>query len=290
VLCAYYGIVAALVVVAVKRCRSIGESGVAGPSLFWAIILAAVFFMNMPFSAFVWERVPLFKYLQFPAARLHAAALMAVVFLSCVWLEHYKKLMLISPRVYWPPTLAALIVLFGLATGGRIYQLYTTYIASPPNIDEIRAAHIILPPEYKTRWGCVDAGHALDLYRAHAVPAPVTAGEGAGMVLREWNPPQRIAFTADVKSAQAVFTVRQCYVPVWQAFDSGKPVPLSAIGPDGLIQMTLPQGQHTVEIRLGETPSATYSRLASAVSLVLCLLLLFFWSGRVGDSRAHQPI
>jgi hypothetical protein len=234
----------------------------------------------MPFSAFIWEHVPLLKYLQFPAARLHCAALMAAVFLSCVWLEHYKELMLISPRVYWPPTLAALIALFGLVTGARIYQLYTTYIASLPNIDAIHAAHIIPPPEYKTHWGCVDAGHALDLYRAHAVPAPVTAGEGAGVIVGEWNPPQRIAFTADVKSAQAGITVRQCYLPVWQAFDSGKPVPLTAIGPDGLIQMTLPEGQHTVEIRLAETSSATYSRLASATSLVLCLLLLIFGSGR----------
>ena len=273
-LCAYYGIIAALAVLAVKRCRAIGDSAVAGPSLFWAGIVAAVFFMTMPWSAFIWERVPILKYLQFPAARLHGAALMAVVFLTCVWLEHYKKLMLISPRVYWPPTLMALIALFGLATAGRIYQLYTTYIVSLPYVDAIHAAHIIPPAEYKTYWGCVNAGHALDLYRAHTVPAPVTAGEGAVATLQEWRPPQRIAFTADVKAAQADITVRQCYVPAWKAFDSGKPVPLSAIAPDGLIQITLPQGLHTVEIRFMEGPPESYARLASAVSLVLCLLLL----------------
>ena len=94
------------------------------------------------------------------------------------------------------------------------------------------------------------------------------------MMLREWHPPGRIAFTADVRAAQAGITVRQCYVPAWQAFDSGKPVSLSAIGPDGLIRMTLPQGLHTVEIRFVEGPSAAHARLASAASLVLCLLLL----------------
>jgi hypothetical protein len=199
---------------------------------------------------------------------------MAVVFLICVWLEHYEEMLPISPRVYRIKTLAVLIILFGIGTGVRVAQFYITHVVAQSEREAMRAAHIIGQPEYKTYWGCVNARHALDLYKAHAVPAAVTAGEGAGLILREWHPPQRIAFTADVKSAQAVFTVRQCYVPVWQAFDSGKPVPLKATAPDGLIQMTLPQGLHTVEIRLAETPLITNSRLASAASLLLCLLLL----------------
>ena len=283
-LCAYYGLIAALVGLAAKRCQAIRVSGRAGPSLFWALVIAAVAFMNMPFSAFVWERVPLLKYLQFPAARLHCAALMAVVFLICVWLEHYKEMLPISPRVYRPATLAALIAVFGIVTGARISHIYGTANAlSQPYIDAVRAAHIIVPAEYKTRWGCVDAARALDLYRAHATPAPVTAGEGAAVILREWHPPQRILFTADVKAAQAGITVRQCYVPAWQAFDSGKPVALAAAGPDGVIRMTLPRGPHRVEIRFAETRSLAYARRASAASLVLCLLLLFFGGGSSDD-------
>jgi hypothetical protein len=138
----------------------------------------------------------------------------------------------------------------------------------------MRAAHIIPPPEYKTRWGCIDTDHALDLYRTHAVPAPVTAGGGASVILREWHPPQRVVFTADVKAVQAGITVRQCYVPAWQALDAGKSVPLGAVGTDGLIEMTLAHGLHTVEIRFVEGPSMAYARLAGAVSLVLCFLLL----------------
>jgi hypothetical protein len=160
-----------------------------------------------------------------------------------------------------------------MATGWRIFQFYTKQIPIHRDIDATRAAYIIAPPEYKTHWGCIDADHALDLYRIHAVPAPVTAGEGASVILREWHPPQRIVFVADVKALQAAVTVRQCYVPAWQAFDSGKSVPLSAIEPDGLMQMTLPPGLHTVEIRFVEGSSIAYARLAGGVSLILCLFL-----------------
>jgi hypothetical protein len=275
ILCGYYGIIAALVGWAAMRCRAIRDSGLTGPGIFQAWIVAAVFFMNMPFSAFLWARVPMLKYLQFPAARLHCAALMAVVFLICVWLEHYKEMLPISPRGYRPATLAALIVLFGIATGARILYVYRApKILSQTYIDTVRAARIIAPEEYKTRWGCIDADHALDLYRAHAVPAPVTAGDGASVILREWDPPQRVEFTADVKAAQADITVRQCYVPAWQALDAGRSVPLSAVGPDGLIQVALPHGLHTVEIRFVEETSMTYGRLAGATSLALCVLLL----------------
>jgi hypothetical protein len=272
-LCGYYGITAALLGLAAIRCRGIRDSRRAGFTLFWVSIMAAVFFMNLHLSAFIWERVSILKYLQFPAARLHAAALMGIVFLICVWLEHYKEMLPISPRVYQTRTLAALIILFGIGTGVRVAQFYITHVVAQPDIDGIRAAHIISPPEYKTHWGCVNAGHALNLYDAHAVPASVTPGEGAGVILREWRPPQRIAFTADVKTAQAAITVRQCYVPAWQAFDSGNLVALAAAGPDGLIQIKLLQGLHTVELRFADTPSMNHARLASAASLALCLLL-----------------
>jgi hypothetical protein len=272
---AYYGLIAVLMGWAAARCRAIKDGGLAGPGFFWIWILAAVFFLNMPFSAFLWARVSILRYLQFPAARLHCAALMAVVFLTCVWLEHYKEILPLSPRIYRLTTPAALIALFGIATLGRVFLIYATYVGTPPDyIDSVRAAHIISPLEYRTRWGCVDPGRALDRYHAHPASAPVTAGEGAAVILQEWHPPQRIAFTADVKTAQAGIEVRQCYVPAWQAFDFGKPVPLIAGGPDGLIQITLPQGRHAVEIQFTEMPSMAYARRAGAVSLILCFLLL----------------
>jgi len=181
----------------------------------------------------------------------------------------------ISPRVYRPATLVALIALFGMATGARVIYVYgTANNLTQDYIDAVRSAHIIVPPEYVTRWGCVDPNRTFDLYREHSAPAPVTVGDGAVVILKEWHPPQRIVFAADVKAADAGITVRQCYVPAWKAFDSGKPAPLRPVGPDGLIGVTLSQGLHTVEIRLTETPSMAAARLASAISLALCCLLL----------------
>jgi hypothetical protein len=290
-LCAYYAMIAALVCWAVLR-GAIRESGRAGSAIFWGAVIAIPAFMNLPVSAFLWEHLPLLKYLQFPAARLHAPALVAVIFLICVWLEHYKEMLPISPRVYRPATLAALIALFGAGTLARIALTYRTFgDLTWPYIEAMRDAHIIVPGEYKTRWGCVDPYVALDRYRTDTVPAPVTAEAGASAALQEWHPPRRIVFTADVQAAEAGITVRQCYVPVWEAFDSGKPVPLSASAPDGLIRMNLTPGMHRVEMRLGEAPNVAYARMASAGALALCLLLLWVPQRRkrASDHATSQP-
>lgn len=280
-LCTYYGFIAALVAWAAKRCNALAESALAGPSLFFATVIAAAGFMNLHASEFIWERISILQYLQFPAARLHAVALVAVVFLICVWLDHHKEMVSVSPRVYRPMTLAVMIALFTVVTGARIFEFYAgKQFVFFPHIDEVRNAHIIAPPEYKTRWGCVDGGHAFDLYRQHAIP-PQLAAAGATVALERWNPPQSVAFTADVKAAQAGITVRQCYVPDWQAFDSGKPVPLSAAGPDGLIRINLPQGPHRIEIRLAETPDVALARNISFSSLGFSLLLLMFGAAPV---------
>lgn len=278
-LCAYYGFIAALVALAAKRCRSIVTSGLAGPSLFCSLLIALVAFMNLHLSEFIWAHVTVLQYLQFPAARLHSLALIAVTFLICVWFEHSTEMLKISRRVYRPVAIAIMVAVSLAATVARLEQFYDGKQFASFDIPKVRAARILSPPEYRTRWGCIKGSRVLDLYRTRTVPPPLAAPAGSAVSLEQWNPPQRIAFTADVNASQAAITVRQCYVPAWQAFDSGKPVPLTAAGPDGLISIDLPQGRHHVEIRFTQSPDMAAAQHAAVASLGLCLLL-FIGSGR----------
>jgi hypothetical protein len=284
-LCAWYGFIAGLVAVAAKRCRSIIESGLSGPALFFATVIGIVAFLNLHLSEFIWERISVLQYLQFPAARLHSVALIAVTFLICVWLDHYPHMLAVSRRVYKPVTIAVMIALSLAATGARLLQFYDGRQFKAFDIAGVREARIISPPEYRTRWGCVKGSHALDLYLTHSVPSPVAADRGLAVSLREWNPPERIAFSTDVQSAQAGMTVRQCYIPAWQAFDSGKPVPLSAAGPNGLIHLSLSPGHHNLEIRLAETADMRIVRRTSVGALGICLVL-FACAMSLGDTNA----
>ena len=272
-LCSWYGFIAGLVAVAAKRCRSIVENRLSGPALFFAAVIGVVAFLNLHLSEFIWERVSVLQYLQFPAARLHSVALIGVTFLICIWLDHYSQMLTVSRRVYKPVTIAAMIAVSLAATGARLRQFYDGKQFKAFDIAAVREARIISPPEYRTRWGCVKGGHALDLYKTRSVPPPLAADGGSSVSLEEWNPPGRIAFTADVQLAQAGVTIRQCYIPAWEAFDSGKPVSLSAAAPDGLIRLIVPSGHHNIEIRLADTADTRIAQRTSEAALGICLVL-----------------
>ena len=286
-LCAWYGFIAGLVALAAKRCRGIVESGLSGPAYFFAGVIGIVAFLNLHLSEFIWERISLLQYLQFPAARLHSVALIAVIFLICIWLDHYPQMLAVSRRVYKPVTIAVMMALALAGTGARLVQFYDGKQFKAFDIAGVREARIISPPEYRTRWGCVKGSHALELYQTHAVPARLVADGGLPVSVQEWNPPDRIAFTAAVQPAQTGVTVRQCYIPAWQAYDSGKPVPLSAGVPDGLIHLSLSPGTHKIEIRLAETADMRMARRGSMAATGFCLAL-FIFALSVGESEERD--
>ncbi len=277
VFCAYYGLIAILVGIAAFSLPSFKKNAVVRAGVFWIFTLFIVAFLTQKPSTFVWELLPPLQYLQFPAARLHAVALMAVIYLICIWLAHYKEMLPLGPALYQRATLAVLIVAFGLVTAFKLSQVKF----DPANFNpEYRGAAqdallVFTPvPLYETQWGCIEAKKAYALYTRHQVPEPVVIAKGQGTVSDiRFQPPSQIAFSVHARSQTVGIRVRQCYFPLWQAVDeTGHAIALSAdADANGVIGLTLPEGTHTITIVFASTPLERTTGWISVLSLLLAM-------------------
>jgi uncharacterized membrane protein YfhO len=59
------------------------------------------------------------------------------------------------------------------------------------------------------------------------------------------------------------------YFPGWQATVDGRPVKIKPEGPNGLIGLDVPAGEHVVDLRFGLTPVRLAGRLLSALGVVM---------------------
>ncbi len=78
------------------------------------------------------------------------------------------------------------------------------------------------------------------------------------------------------------------YFPGWRATVDGRPVAIRADGPNGLIGVDVPAGQHEVEVTFGLTPARIAGRVLAALGVLLCVLLLA-WRVLAGPSTAGGP-
>jgi len=280
-LCSYYGIIAALVGYAIHALPVLHQQNTAKVSRFWIVVLCILFFMTQKASTLIWQHFAFLHYLQFPAARLHSGALIAIIYLICVWLGNYKDALPLAPAGYRRSSLAILIMLFGAITINHIYKIFykmdddiTPMLAT--FISDIRDSKIISAPEYMTRWDCIEPNKIVAQYRSHITLPLIALEQGrAEFTVKDWHPPYHIVFTANVLTRQATFQLHQCYVPAWQAKDNtGHMIPVSPGKPLGLIEVTLPTGQHDIEIAMVATPVEYWSRWCTVLSAILCLFLL----------------
>jgi hypothetical protein len=270
--------IAGLVGFAIANIPAMRQSAVGKNACFWIIVMAIIAFMTQRPSTFIWAHIHALQYLQFPAVRLHAAALMAVTYLICTWLGYYKEVQPLGGRAYHKVTLMLLVAIFGTATYLHIYDIYRP--GAHWDVPAARATHLLLPPEYVTRWGCKNPFDALrEYYDKKSFPLMAVAKGRASLTQSDWQPPQHIALQAQVRSAETVIRLHQCYTPLWTARDEkGASLPLS---PDrqGLISLTLPHGTHTAQITLQPSPQERFARRISAMTLLICLAFLW-WDSR----------
>lgn len=122
----------------------------------------------------------------------------------------------------------------------------------------------------------------LDAYLA-GKPLPlagIIAGEGEVESVRHGGGSAQVRVRASTPVTLQFFTY---WYPGWRATVNGRPVPIRAEGPDALITLDLPAGEHEVSIRFANTPLRT---AAAMVSLATLLVIVFLLSGV--ESRLRQ--
>jgi 4-amino-4-deoxy-L-arabinose transferase-like glycosyltransferase len=102
--------------------------------------------------------------------------------------------------------------------------------------------------------------------------AGIITGEGEVTPLRHGGGSERVRVIARTPITLQFYTY---WYPGWQGTANGEEIALRSAGPDALITLDLPAGEHDVSIRFGNTPLRTTAALISLLSLLVLITILF---------------
>lgn len=111
---------------------------------------------------------------------------------------------------------------------------------------------------------------------------------GGGEVLEQRSAGSRFGGRVRL-AADGVVRVNLLYFPGWQARIDGTPVPLRLSGPQGLVEVDVPAGEHDIEVRMGSTPAR---RTGSAISwgMMLVVAALLFRPRKKPDTEVTEGL
>lgn len=243
-------------------------------SFFVLVVILLVFLIHSS-SGFVWEHLPLMKYVQFPWRLLSLLAL-SVSFLSGGLLSFLGSESKITQQVF-QAVLIVIIVLSGAQycyvrgyyildetkmTPSFVREQWSTISSYNTNgMNSIKDFGEYLPKSVKKLPEKNKAGRVL-----------ITDGKARILNLKTWI--QKYEFDIIVEK-DAEVTIGSFYYPTWMATIDGKRVSLST-DEEGLIHLRVPKGDHQIEVFFGGTATR---KLAGYISLVsfLTVLAVVLW-------------
>ncbi len=241
----------------------------------FGILAVAMLWLTQAGSAFVWRLLPPMALIQFPFRLLALVTL----FLS---LSAAGIIAALSPpantaRSLSPPLLIlALVIVFSSYPYTRPQHTPVTARAqSPQAVIDFEVAYPDMRGSTAFASGQPQDSPKLEAYLANE-PLPLAAiidGEGSVEALHHGAGSERVRISAPETVTVQFYTY---WYPGWQGSIDGQPVELYAAGPDALITLQVPAGDHDVAIRFRNTPLRTLAATLSALSLFLILLV---WSG-----------
>jgi hypothetical protein len=249
---------------------------------FFAIGATAMIWMITPSSMWLWERIPLFRFVQFPW-RLTGRAILPLALLTGACARAHPKQHTSRAKAFASYSLPAILVALLI-----LAALPYTY---PPNGYCAKAPHPTINDlfayEQRTeRPGLAASGSFFPIWvKERPTDSPLTKQytadstvarfdetilpEGTSIVEADYGPNRAHV----VIKAPATFRARYLafYFPGWCVAVDNVPVGITPTDPEGLISFDVPAGHHTIEVRFGETPL----RLACDIVSLLSLGILF---------------
>ena len=230
-------------------------------------------FLLFGMSRFLWETIPFFEYIQFPARWLHITVF-TLVFLSSV-------VFLVLDTMYKANRGHSLyIVLFFLIC----LLLDFNYIYSAPTVREqnlmpAKAANMNF--EHLPRWVSTDKISRDSLEERVAIHS-----EGEVRTV-SWKSAERIFIIAAKRPLTIM--IRTFYFPGWKAYVDDRHVALRTETGSGAMIVDIPQGNHKLVLRFEDTPIRYYSKIISIVSFSVILLgvLISKRRGKISNEEEH---
>ncbi len=236
---------------------------------------------TLPISRPVWEALPPLALIQFPFRLLGMVALFLALSAGGVTAT------LLESR----PSRRSVLVVLGLAIVLASYPYarpqHTPLDAraqSPVAVIDFELAYPDMrgstafaagPPTTTPKLAAYLAGAPLPL-------AGIIAGTGEVVSVRHGGGSEQVRVRAATPVTVQFYTY---WYPGWRATVNGRPVPIRAEGPDALITLDLPAGEHEVSIRFADTPLRTLAAVISLGSLLLILILLSGGGTRRGPAQ-----
>lgn len=266
-----------LSVVSLWRFRRLQELAHLSISIF---ALAMVVFMVLPESAFVWESLPLLKYLEYPHRFLRLGSLIVAILCGAVARIFTDDRRRFSPAFMVTAMSIAMII---VSTFSLLYPPY--YRDLPPNpsfVDmmefERRTGTIGTTSfgEFLPLWAeWIPTNSPLEpLYRSSATIERLdrtTLPYGTQILDARYAPTSMTIHLDIPRTFQATFN--SLYFPGWRAYIDGDKAVITPTLGQGLISVLVPAGEHFLQLRFEDTPLHTLSKFITGLSIILLVLL-----------------
>lgn len=240
-------------------------------------------------SGWLWDRLPLAGYIQFPSrwfgpASLFASGLAGAVatrFLSLALPARFRVgailvfLSAISALVFHRQVLAAPLDATSFSPRQMAEFEARTFLFGSTSGGEYTPRTVLQTPEFSdSRWQ-----EPVDLIvRKALVPGASVTDLGGGLLAPRFNVSGPVAST---------LTLRMFAFPGWGASVDGAEAALSVAQPFGLISVDVPAGRHDVQFSFGTSPLRRFAEIVSAATLALCVVLAIA-AGRRRRGRVPQ--
>jgi hypothetical protein len=216
-------------------------------------------FLLLGISAFIWENVPNFRYIQFPYRWLNVTTF-AVVFLSAVIFftqdSHYKM----------KTKRGLFIVLLFLTCLILDYRyINTAHIFTKEFLMPVKPVNWTNELPIWVNQEKIDKSE--DIKQAVAIQK----GEGTAEVVAQKSAERVIAITAE---EPLTVRIRTFNFPGWKAYVDNRQVAIKTEKDTGAMLIDIPEGKQALTLKFEDTPIRYYSKLISSVSFFIMMIFL----------------
>lgn len=239
---------------------------------YWLVVVFLSFIMTLPVSRFFWEVIPLLQKLQFPWRFNTVLSLAAVTVFALAVSEHKDIQFLLHGR---KPIAVWLLLLVALLGSELVYGFRPIFINRMEHDNVAKYLTTSRSPlEYRPLW-VPSNRFTLSKIDDFADETPQIKSDKAetSWQIRQWKP--RSIVLAVNAAADSLLTLHQFYYPGWSGFIDN-PTILLHIKPSetGLIQFSVPAGQHEITLILRALPEERAGIAISLASILVWLVLV----------------
>jgi hypothetical protein len=223
--------------------------------LFFFVILTISFLLTLPFSSIIWENIFLPEFVQFPF-RFISIVILSSSFIIAYYLDKLRD----KNFRYLISLFFALVLL----ASSFFYILPSSYQHHPDTFYSTNRDTTTVKKEYMPKW----------VKNLPERRGTVEFVKGEGDIENIMDFGSRVGFDMRSKSKSEI-KINYVYFPGWEVEVDGKPTTIS-YSENGLMRISIDEGNHRIVARFTETPLRVLSNLISIASLIVLIVLMIF--------------